>query len=237
MKNLFIILLFILSSVDLHAQGFKLEPVISFRLLKSENNLMNIDSITAFNSQPDDEVLSFGLKSNFSLGGRLKFSSGIEYFSYGTSYVVYNDERCELCPVWKMGGVYAGVFVLPQQMEFEVYRYRKWYLYGTGGLTPVINIKKEHQKVYTDNRYLSTGVADVINALPNTIKPLYFDYSLGAKVKYRRINLYFQYQRNLSNNIVKPLKVWEKNYHFSRRNSSYVFSLSYDLFRSVTENY
>lgn len=223
---------FIFLSITCCAQQFTLELILNSRKVEAESSLINVeDTLFAFEDNTTNKVISPGVKLNYIHSQRISLSTGIEFFVDGATYIVINDDTCLFCPVQKGWGAFSYTFVLPQQINYRIYKNRNWSLYGIIGITPIVNFESKEPTVKTDNRYLSTGVADVMNALGTTIKPVYLDYNLGFKVKYRRANFYFHYQDNISSSIAKPLSVYGNAYPFTRRNSSYVFSLSYDLFR------
>jgi hypothetical protein len=233
MKKYTITSLLLLLSFACLAQQLAIEPVISLRKTQARSNFLSIaDTLFAYEDYPAFKNISLGLKVNYSLTQRIELSSGLEYFTNGISFAVYNDEECGLCPAKKGWGAFSKTFVLPQQLNYRLYKMRNLRLYGIIGLTPVVNIIDREPIVKPQPGIdFTTGVAEVMNSLPTTIKPFYLDYSLGFKLKYWRINTYFQYQANLSSNTSRALKVYGGYFPFRRNYKSYVFSVGYDLFR------
>lgn len=237
MKKYAVSFLFCLLFTSSFAQKLTFEPVLSLRKITSESNLISVgDTVFAFednNLTPANE-LSIGFKINYELSRSFSFSGGIEYFRGRASYAIFNNDTCELCPVRKAGGTFSYSFALPQQLNVQLYKNRNWRLFGTFGLTPVVNFR-DKAAVVKAGRHFSPGVAEVINNLHTTIQAVYFDYHLGIKVKYRRFNGYFNYQDNLYGNSSDPLRVYGSTFAFNRRTKTLVFSLSYDLFRISAE--
>lgn len=211
------------------AQKLSLEPVVSYRIINAESTTIRADSISAYDNYPDDKAISFGLKVDYAFNEIIRLSSGMEYYSFGRTYLLYNDQVCDYCPVLKGGGVFYRTLVFPQQLHLRLGKKGKWSFFGLGGVVPVVNINKTHQKVQADGNYLSQGVADVINALPATVKPFYMDYTVGAKVSYWRLHLYLQLQSNLSRATNKPLAIWGNTYNFRRREAQLAATISYTL--------
>lgn len=234
MKKYAVTGLFCLLFISSFAQKLTFEPVLSLRLITSESNLISVgDTVFAFedNNLTPAKELSIGFKMNYELSRYFSFSGGIEYFRGRASYAIFNDDACELCPVRKAGGTFSYSFALPQQLNLQLYKNRNWRLFGTFGLTPIVNFQ-DKPPVVTAGRHFSPGVAEVINNLHTTIQPVYLDHHVGIKIKYRRFNGYFTYQDNLYGNSSDPLRVYGSTFAFKRRTKTLVFSLSYDLFRS-----
>lgn len=220
-------------SATTFAQKLVLEPVISIRSTNSESNFISIsDTLFAFenNNHSANRAISLGLKLNYASAQKLSFSTGIEYYTSGVSFNIFNDDDCQFCPIQKGGGAYSYTFILPQQVNYMLYKSGNWSLFGIAGVTPIVNLNKDQPTVFSDNRGLSVGVAEVMNALPSTTKPLYIDYNLGFKAKYQRLNFYLHYQENISNSTSKALEIYGRSYPFRRTTRSIVLSLGYDLF-------
>ncbi len=211
--------LFFLSFVCF-AQKLVIEPVISLRKTQARSNFLSVaDTLFAYenNNLAAIEDISVGIKVHYSITQRIVLSSGLEYFTNGVSFAVYNDEECGLCPAKKGWGTFSKTFALPQQVNYRLYKMRNLQLYGVFGLTPVVNIiDREPMAKPQPGIDFTTGVAEVMNSLPSTIKPFYLDYNLGLKLKYWRINGYLQYQGNLSANTARALEVYGSSFPFRR---------------------
>lgn len=236
MKTYIILGLGFFLSIACYAQKLTLEPVINLRQTNSQSNLISVaDTVFAFQDNKAYKGVTFGLKLNYSVSQRIFLSTGIEYERAGTSFGVINDDTCQFCPEYKGGGAYSYRFMLPQQVQYRLFKSGGWSLYGIAGLVPVLSFEKKQPKVVGGNRHFSAGVAEVLNALPTTIKPVYLDYTVGVKAKYRRLNLYYQYQGNLSRSTSNALEVYGQSYNFTQHTKSSVFSVGYDLFRWFKE--
>lgn len=219
-----------------YSQKLSLEPLVSLRLIKANSTMISVgDTLFAFEENTHSTEVSFGLKVTYALSQRFQLSSGVEYFLDGATFTVINNDQCQFCPVRKSWGAFTNTFVFPQQGNLQVYRNKNWRLYAVAGLAPIVNFERSQPTVKSDNRNLTAGVAEVMNSLSSTRKPVYFDYTVGAKLSYGSMNLYVHYQDNVSNSVSGPLSVYGHVFPFTRNTRSWMASLSYSLFKGKEE--
>ncbi len=160
-------------------------------------------------------------------------SSRVELNIYKNSLgaLVYNNEQnCTLCPVVKAGSYAYRTIELPVFLKAKIPLSKIVHVGVVGGFGFNFNFLMNNSSFSFQGQH--PGVADVLNTISNTIKPVIINYIYGLSFDIWRITLIARYQHNLGSSIVRDINVWGNRYSFQAYGSYVHFTVSYNFFNS-----
>lgn len=226
-----ILTLSILVSGSAIAQEFSVS--LGAREQGSISSDVKVGDAIMYEANLDKTYFPLGLHMRLQLNERISYSPGLRYFDAGTSFVVYDDTVCNICPVEKVGVIGHPTIELPQEIGFTLYSFRKFQLDLMGAVTPAIRLGKSSYEYDGPVRPLSWSedAIEVFNALPSTVKMAFVNYSFGLRIAYSRFAISAYWQQNLTRNMANPLEVNGREYIFGQRVASLNLNLTYTFLR------
>lgn len=205
---------------------------IGTRFESARSTTIRMDSVVFFENNLNSRYIPLGININLPVSRKFDFQTGIQFYSPSSSYGAYKEDTCSVCPVVKVTGVYYPTLEFPQMAGYRLFQDRNWRATVLGGITPALRfIKKGTFHDASRSPDWEQEVADILNAVPTTVKKAYFNYTYGLQVQYGRISFRGLWQQNLSRNIANPLQVWNKQFPHVRRTGSLTISLNFTVFK------
>ena len=98
-----------------------------------------------------------------------------------------------------------------------------------GGIRTNVTFTRDEPPTSFRNGTKHQGLAEAINNLEETIKPIYFSSILGIESAWKRISLKFLLDKNLGNSITRPLRMYGETSTFLNTTNTFTLQANYKI--------
>lgn len=228
MKKL-IFFLFLFIPLIINAQSFYIAPAFGFSQRNFYGHNIIADSIVAYPQKVGNMRTALSVNFGQQIYKNLSYRSSLTAHGIYVGYVVYNRYATGIfAPVEKVSTVGAFSLNLNFAPEIEIPLKYNFVFSIFGGMEANFNFRYTHPDVSFRNGTVLTGVAELINNLDDSFKPVYFGYLYGASLSWKQIVLSAQLSSVFpQGSITKEIVYFNKSYPFKNQVKTINIMLSY----------
>ena len=196
------------------AQKFAFGPTMGSYLSKISNGIAKVRDVVIFPMQPDfaPEIRTIGVFIESFPRSRFNWRADISYFSRYQDFGVYNEiEVCQFCPVLKIELLAIRTLEVSPVARFSLIKHQKFNFGVLAGTSVHLQIKSRDTPIDFGNKH--PGVADVMNHLNESVRPLVFYLSYGGFIEYGRFSFFIK-QEAAGNSYTEDLNISGQTYQF-----------------------
>ncbi len=191
----------------------------------NESGSTQVDSIRVVTTPGNSERV-FGFNLKYTFNDNIFSKLNIHYYPIYTSFLVYNSEQsCLFCPIEKATSVVRSTIEVSPSINLNLIKLHAFRLGVLGSFSLQFQLKKDAEDIDFNGKH--EGVAEVINAIDQTPKPVVPSAGYGVFFEYKRFYLEGKYVFNLTSSNFGKLEVYGKEYQINSNGTFLFLSLTY----------
>lgn len=229
MRRLLILFLFV-SSIEGQAQGLSIGVGFGPYIRNRTGTNVVSDSITVIADGSRSMINVYSIFLEYQLNRNIQFRSSINGTDHLIGFLMYNSQAtCQFCDVVKgtvvgslnLNSVNTIAIKIPVRAPIDLLVF--------GGIRTNFNFTRDEPAISFRNGTRHQGLAEAINNMDKTIKPVYFNSVIGLKSDWRRLSLIFELDKNIGQSITNELEMFAQKYTFLNRTNTFTLTLNYKV--------
>lgn len=188
------------------------------------------DSITIVGEGSRSMLNIYTLFMEYNLKDYFQLRNSINLTEQLNGFIVYNHQAiCQFCDVKKATTVGSVNLNIINEVSVKIPMRSTVRFYLLGGIRTNFNFTRDEPEVSFRDGTRHQGLAEAINNLDKTIKPVYVNSVFGIKSEWKRISLIFELDKNIGKSITTDLEMFGEKYQFLNRTNTFTLTANYKI--------
>lgn len=226
----FLAVIFVFVFSGIHAQ--KINTGVSFGTHIRNNSGYNVvsDSISIISRGSRSMLNVYSIFLEYPITKNIQFRTSLNGTRQLVAFQMYNNKAtCQFCDVMKVTVVGSVNINSTNTVAIKVPIKAPVNFLVLGGIRTNFNITRDEPDISFRDGTRHQGLAEAINNMDKTIKPVYFNSVIGIKTDWRRFSLILELDKNLGSSITNRLDMFDQKYTFINRTNTITLIANYKI--------
>jgi len=230
MTKVLITFLFSFCLLEVEAQRLFFGAGFGFNIRNNIGTNVVSDSIT-INAEGSQSMLNvYSLFMEYNLKDYFQLRNSINLTDQLNGFTMYNHQAaCKFCPVTKATTVGSINLNMVNEVSIKIPTRSSVVFYLLGGIRTNVTFTKDEPDISFRDGTRHEGLAEAINNLDQTIKPVYVNSIFGIKSEWKRFSLVFEFDQNIGKSITTDLEMFGKKYTFLNGTRTFTLTANYKI--------
>jgi|GEM_PF-3287626 len=230
MRSIFILTFVIVSFLEVKSQNLTLGLGFGFNMRNNTGVNTVSDSIIVESDGSRSMLNVYSAFMEYKLSEFVQFRSSLNLTDQLNGFTLYNyQDTCLFCPIHKATTIGSVNLNVANELALRIPIMSPIDFFVFGGIRTNFTFTKKEPDISFRNGTKHQGLAEAVNNMDRTIKPVYFNSVIGVKSDWKRFSLILELDKNIGSSITRSLPMYGKKYSFLNRTNIFTLTMNYKI--------